>query len=376
MKGGNFERDAWLVSLQLFLDVRLRTVPFHVASRSRPGVSVPLPVPNTQHIIDGVMWSVRDHAAWAPDAWLTIQNHLHGCSQRHTQLVERLSQTHAPTNLQDGEEVERGRLYSSHACVQDLYVAFCVVDAFLRHVAGESLSTAREAVEKELPRLVADHMPIWQPARSQYTHDAIEDCRLLFLDLLRSWAVTKLLRPDTHRRIEEHVRYKLKTLRHNAATYEGDKNVDRRPSEAVSAGLRVLLAGTGPAQELTPAPSTPALATIDVVRRNMREFVVAIFPSHRSDAGKKRCAHCGAVFKTLAAKSAHYRYHFYNRSYLTGEKIVRLPYPTLQDYVAHEVNSRVTGDFVRITEGLLDVLRVPDKRTVHVRREKREKKSS
>ncbi|ESL07004.1 hypothetical protein TRSC58_05314 [Trypanosoma rangeli SC58] len=376
MKGGNFETDAWLVSLQLFLDVRLRTVPFHVASRSRPGVSVPLPISNTQHIIDGVMWSVRDHAACAPDAWLTIQNHLHGCSQRHTQLVERLSQTHAPTNLQGGEEVERGRLYSSHACVQDLYVAFCVVDAFLRHVAGESLSAAREAVEKELPRLVADHMPIWQPARSQYTQDAVEDCRLLFLDLLRSWAVTKLLRPDTHRRIEEYVRYKLKTLRDNTATYEGDKNVDRRPSEAVSAGLRVLLAGAGPAQMSAPAPSTPALATIDVVRRNMREFVVAIFPSHRSDAGKKRCAHCGAVFKTLAAKSAHYRYHFYNRSYLTGEKIVRLPYPTLQDYVVHEVSSRVTGDFVRITESLLDVLRVPDKRTVHVRKEKQEKKFS
>ncbi|RNF26379.1 uncharacterized protein Tco025E_01240 [Trypanosoma conorhini] len=379
MKGGGFEKDEWLVRLQLFLDVRLRTVPFHVASRSRPGVAVPLPIPNTQYLIDGVMWSVRDHAAWTPDAWLTIQNHLHSCSQRHTQLVERLSQAHAPANLQDGAEVERERLYSSHACVQDLYVAFCVVDAFLRHAAEESRTTAREAVEKELPRLVADHAPIWLPARSQYTHDAVEDYRLLFLDLLRSWAVTKLLRPDTHRRIEEYVRYKLKTLRDSAAAHEGKDGVEHRPSGAISAGLRVLLAGTGPSHSSAPAlsaSSTSAPATIDVVRRNMREFVVAIFPSHRSDAGKKRCAHCGAVFKTLAAKSAHYRYHFYNRSYLTGEKIVRLPYPTLQDYVAHEVGPRVTGDFVRVTEDLLDVLRVPDKRVVHVRKEKHAKKPS
>ncbi|EAN82783.1 hypothetical protein, conserved [Trypanosoma cruzi] len=379
MRGEGVERDEWLVGLQLFMDVRLRTVPFHVASRNRPGVSVPLPIPNTQYIMDGIMWSVRDYIAWAPNAWLTIQNHLQSCSQRYTQLAERLSESHAHNNFQDGAEVERERLYSSHAYVQDLYVAFCAVDAFLRHVAEASQSTAREAAEKELPRLVADHMPIWQLARSQYMHDAVEDYRLLFLDVLRSWTVTKLLRPDTHRRIEEYVRYKLKTLRDNSTTHEGDQNVGRRSSEAISAGLRVLLAGAGPSQSSTSSlssssPSAPA--TIDVVRRNMREFVVAIFPSHRSDSGRKRCAHCGAIFRTLAAKIAHYRYHFYNRSYLTGEKIVRLPYPTLEDYISHEVTSRVTGDFVRVTENLLDVLRVPEKRTVHVRKEKQEKKPS
>ncbi|EKF38053.1 hypothetical protein MOQ_001740 [Trypanosoma cruzi marinkellei] len=365
------------------MDVRLRTVPFHMASRNRPGVSVPLPIPNTQYIMDGIMWSVRDSITWAPDAWLTIQNHLQSCSQRYSQLADRLSESHAHTDLQDGTEVERERLYSSHAYVQDLYVAFCAVDAFLRHVAEASQLTVREAVEKELPRLVADHMPIWQLARSPYMHDAVEDYRLLFLDVLRSWTVTKLLRPDTHRRIEEYVRYKLKTLRDNAVTHEGDQNIGRRSSGAISAGLRVLLAGTGPSQPSTaslsssssfPSPSAPA--TIDVVRRNMREFVIAIFPSHRSDSGKKRCAHCGAVFRTLAAKSAHYRYHFYNRSYLTGEKIVRLPYPSLQDYISHEVASRFTGDFVRVTENLLDVLRVPEKRTVHVRKEKQGKKPS
>lgn len=366
MHGGGVERDEWLARLQLLLNVRLRTVSFDAASRNRPPALVPLPLPNSQYIIDGVMWSVRDNTAWAFDAWLTIQNHLQSCSQRHAQLADQISRAHAPNGPHFGA-AERERLYTSHACVQDVYIAFCLVDSFLRHTRGELTAAARDAVEKELPRLVADHMPIWQTARSPCTHDAVEDYRLLFLDLLRSWTVTKLLRPDTHRRIEEYVRHKLKTVRSGLEEGEGNGNgnsAERRQPGAIRAGLRALLTG---AEASEPSSS---LSTVDVVRKNMREFMYAIFPPHRSESGRQRCAHCGAIFKSVAAKNAHYRYHFYNRSYLTEEKIVRLPYPTVQDYIASEVDCGATGNFIRITENLLDVLRVPEKQTVRVRKEK------
>ncbi|KEG08926.1 hypothetical protein DQ04_06161020 [Trypanosoma grayi] len=374
-------KDEWLVALQLFLNVRLRTASFSAASRGRPQVCVPLPLPNTQHLIDGVMWSVRDNAAWAADAWLGVQSHLLSCSQRYAQLSERL--LHANTH---DAAVEHERLYSSHACVQDVYIAFCVVDAFLRHV-GEAVPAVKEAAEKELPRLVAEHMPIWQLARSSYAHDAVEDYRLLFLDLLRAWAATRLLRPDTHRRVEEYVRHKLKTLRDGLASADsptGGSNSNNHHTEhhtaTISAGLRALMSGatTSSASALSSAAAVKgaAASTPDAVRMTIANFVSAIFPHPRSESGRQRCAHCGSVLKSVAAKNAHYRYHFYNRSYQTEEKIVRLAYPSLDDYAIHDVDSGETGNFVRTTENLLDVFRAPEKRSVRVRRPKQADKPS
>ncbi|CBH10702.1 hypothetical protein, conserved [Trypanosoma brucei gambiense DAL972] len=381
-------KDEWLVGLQQFINTRLRTIPFAAAARVRPQVSVPLPLPNTQYLIDGLMWSVRDCAAWAADAWLCAQSHLHACTQRYAKLNETLTynaqQRQGGRESKQGEDsaAERERMYDCHALIQDIYIAFCLVDAFLRHMSEVSKSV-KELVEKELPRLVADHMPLWEPAHNHYAEEAVEDHRLLFLDLLRSWTVTGLLRPDTQRRIEEYVRHKLKTVREAIAdssrrSNDGQVAVSSRRERqirAISSGLRAFLYNTAEQkqqQQLSvPLPSEGKSGertnAVDAVRLTMASFVSAIFPSSRTEAGRYRCAHCGLVLKNASAKTSHYRYHFCSRSYNTELKIVRLPFPALEDYISHEVDCGETGSFVRVTHDMLDVFRSPQNRTVRVR---------
>nr|CCC90244.1 unnamed protein product [Trypanosoma congolense IL3000] len=385
------EKDAWLVGLHQFLNTRLRTVPYAAATRVRPNVSVPLPLQNTQYMIDGLMWSVRDCVAWAADAWLCAQSHLHSCTQRFTQLSEQLNREELQQSRRepntvdeaavDGEAMERERLYDCHACVQDVYVAFCVVDAFLRHMSDASISV-KELAEKELPRLVADHIPLWQRPPSRYMQQAMEEYSLLFLDMLRSWTTTRVLRPDTQRRIEEYVRHKLKTVRDAPARPNGVVSDSSGVNSigtagglgggrlrAVSAGLRMLLSNaTAHPQKSTEA--SPVVAA-DAARLTIASFISAIFPSSRSEAGRNRCAHCGLVLKNATAKSTHYRYHFCSRSYNTDLKIMRLPYPSLDDYMFHEPDCGETGNFVRVTYDMLDVFRAPENRTVRVRRAKK-----
>ncbi|ORC84754.1 uncharacterized protein TM35_000411240 [Trypanosoma theileri] len=385
-------KDEWLLALQVFLNARLRTPPQHSSTRSRTHTAVPLPLPNTQHLIDGVMWSLRDNRQWTADAWLTVQSHLQSCAQRYAQLAERLSRQHtrdppATTAAAEGstagvaaEMMESERLYACHACVQDIYISFCVVDAFLRHTGG----AAREAAEVELPRLVAAYFPIWESPSQQppALQDAVEEYRLRLLDLLRSWSVTRLLRADTHRRIEEHLRHKLKSIRESLEKNEEDGSNDKREEQnrrSITAGLRVLLASADASKpsftrSFKSSSSSAVLASsnVDIVRTTISSFLSAIFPSHRSEAGKHRCGHCGAIFKSIAAKNTHYRYHFYNRSYQTEEKIVRLLYPSVNDYIEHQVDYRETGNFVRTSENMLDVFRIPEKGTVRVRKEKQQ----
>ncbi|KAH8617640.1 hypothetical protein ERJ75_000360800 [Trypanosoma vivax] len=380
-------KEEWLVGLHELLNVRLRTVSFALAVRVRSNASVPLPLQNTQYLIDGIMWSVRDCVEWAEEAWLCFQSHLQACAKRYTQLCEQLAavgRTRQCEGLIEKDELERERLYNIHAYLQDIYVAFCIVDAFLRHMNDES-RIAKELAEKELPRLVAEHMPIWQRTGSYHVQEAVEDHRLLFLDLLRSWTATKILRADTQRRIEEHVRHRLKTLRdavlngngRGATTLGGGDGVLRNRDEqrytAISAGLRALMSDVTASSMVPISTSCPSKqsapgSAVETARLTIASFTYAIFPPPRSEAGRNRCAHCGVILRNPNAKSSHYRYHFCSRNYQTDLKIVRLPYPSMEDYVTHVVDCGETGSFVRVTQDMLEVLRAPDKQIVHVRR--------
>lgn len=343
-------------------------------------------IPNSQYLIDGALWAIHDHPNWAMDAWLVVQNHLKDTGTRYEELRRELRNAKAVAAEEDPtSKTNRERLYRAHAAVQDLYLAFCVVDALLKseqlHLSRDTPSV-KEAVEKELPHLVADYVPLFEAQHSEWAEDAAEEYRDLFFHLLRSWLTQQVLREDTHRRMEEFIRHKLKTNREAM-------EVAKAPFAASAAtdGLRLLIrttnaaatgsskgAGRGPpARAAGPGgrgggPQQPR-RTPDSVERTIRSFLASIFPAKKGATGRFRCPHCGAYFKDDKSKNAHYRCHFTNHNFLKPEeKVVRLMYPSVNDFIEHTGDVERSGYFAKATDVLEDAYRNGERGVMKARR--------
>lgn len=398
-----------MVGLQFFLSSRLRTQPFAAASRAYPMISVPMMVPNTQYLLDGIVWSLNDHPTWAVDAWLYVLNYLRDAAERFDETVMQLDTAiavrqrprdsrNAPPPSEGNAKIEREQTYMAHAAVQDVYVAFCVVDAMLkgctaaptdvaRARGAQALSPLRVAMEKELPRLVSDYFPIFAAfsADNTYVADALEEYRLLFLGLLESWAVMRALEPHTIRRLEEHIRYKLKNTREGGgdAVDADTNNEDGRGGASTRAGagtslavqqsLEILLRGTlktpGTAHQRGSAGRLKTPRSAEMAERNIKSFLGSIFPSRRVMGVRVRCPHCGAPFKDEKAKDAHYRYHFHNHNVMRGEdRVVRLSYPSPDDFVVHLGDLDQSGYYPQATELLEEAYKNGEKGVFKARR--------
>lgn len=420
-----------MVGLQLFLSSRLRTQPFAVASRAHPSLSVPSMVPNTQYLLDGIVWALHDHPTWAAEAWLCAHNFIRDAAERFEETVAQLDTAVAVRQRQKdphraprpatgnssvsscSSKVAREQTYVAHAAVQDVYLAFCVMDAMLKGscAAGAAAGAGpgkhrsafrplKEEIEKALPHLVSDHFPIFAAFSpdNAFVADAVEEYRMLFLGLLESWAALRILESHTVRRLEEHLRYKLKNLREGigageegAPGNEGGRDGVRAGTGASGGGhstrlavqqsLEVLLRGTlrGTASASPGSAGRPrAPRTAEMAERNVKSFLASIFPARRPGAGagagagvgaRIRCAHCGAPFKDEKAKDAHYRYHFHNHNVLREEdKVVRLSYPSQDDFMAHMGDVDQSGYYPRTTELLEEAYKNGAKGTVKVRR--------
>lgn len=349
-------------------------------------------VPRTQGLIDGILWAINDHPDWVLDAWLTLQNHLNDTARRYSEintemggLAAQLSKgSTASTTLSSaarGTPLDRERTYRAHAAVQDIYIAFCVVDSLLKNICVEGEVALRSAVEAALPRLVAEYMPIFSIPQSRWCGEAVDEYRYLFLDLLNSWLVLNVLQSDVHRRIQEYIQHRLHRSR--AEVVEGDTKKQAAlwnqgvqaiieqaagPSTALpSSSLQSGGGHTGAAKNATLKP--PPARTAEAVEKTVRSFLNSIFPPRRTPASRHRCPHCGALFRDEKSRAAHSRYHFYARNFLKPEdKLVRLMYPTAVEFIDHCGDSKKEGHFTKVTEVLEQAYKGGERGAVKIRK--------
>ncbi len=363
------DRD-WARTLHLFLNCRLRASR-HVAngSGSISGGGIPSMPANTQFLIDGIAMAVDDHATSALVGWGAIGDHLRACAGRYARLRSQLLDVQHGAQRYGRDTIQ----WAAHATVQDLYLAWCVVDGVAKTTR---LAEVRHAAEAEWPRLVALHMSLlWHgagaapgPALSGdgdssssrpnlHVHvvtmldSAVAQFRPLFLDLLRSWAVTAgrgaALRPDTRRRMEDHVRQALLVAAESAQQRTGGAllSADRAGNLHGTAVAQLLQSHTGAGPATAGSPhggggyrgrfgGTPA--------RLLDLTVMQLSDANRQPFG---CRHCGAHFKSSEACSQHYRLHFLARG--LADPMLRLRPCSRGDFLAHHVPGLPDGSFVK-----------------------------
>lgn len=359
-------REEWSVGLQFFLSSRLRTPSFQVASATHPLIRVPALLPHTQHLLDGIVWSLNDHPEWSEDVWPIVLNHVRDVDDRYQETMKQLAvvKRSEQESASAVTRLYREREYCAHARLQDVYLAFCVVDAFLKHVVQPDKKLYASIIDG-LPQLVADRFPVFLPGHSIWERDAIEEFRFHFLNLLRSWRTLRTLPVDVHRRLEEHIRHRLKSS-------GGAGSGGRAVGEAVRDGLKVLMTnlnGTTTSSQLSQSQSSIASRTPAEAEGQVRSFLSSIFPPRRSAAARVRCGHCGAPLKDEAARNEHYRYHFHAHNFLSSaSKVVRLLYPTPSDFVAHAGDAMRDGYYPKVVDVLEDAYRHGERGIVSVRR--------
>lgn len=201
------QKEIWLVNLQAFLENRLTTPTYALASRAYPNISAPLSLQNTQGLLDGLSLSLQDNPNWIKSAWGLIQSHVKRTYQRFEDVKELLMTTgfQEARKSKGGKPHGEGR-YRALSAVQDVYLAFCVVDATLKAIPCltpiKFQREIRELVESSLPSLVCDCFPPLAPigalseasllgakntSPSAYLQEALEIYRWQFWDLLRAW---------------------------------------------------------------------------------------------------------------------------------------------------------------------------------------------
>lgn len=282
-------KEEWCITLQSFLASRLRTPSYTVASRQHPFISVPSMIPRTQFLLDGIVWAVNDHPSWVLDAWLTVQNGIKDTGKRFGELSEELQRPVASASSSSvqggggaavvaastgsgaasrmamaaprGSALDRELTYRAHAAVQDVYLAFCVMDALVKNVCAEAAGKLHAAVEAELPHLVADFVPVFLPATSRWIEDAVEEYRHLFHALLDSWLVQNTFNSDVHRRLQEYIQDRLQRTREaeEKAELEGSEGTDRT-ANASDGSNGVAANRDTSSHNHNPSGNTPAMA--------------------------------------------------------------------------------------------------------------------
>ncbi|GET90482.1 hypothetical protein, conserved [Leishmania tarentolae] len=425
-------KEEWCISLQFFLSSRLRTPSYAVASRQQPFIRVPPMIPRTQFLLDGIVWAVNDHPGWVESAWLTVQNHIKDTATRFAEVSDELARATAAAGSASssnstttnaissmiaprGSALDRGRTYHAHAAVQDVYLAFCVMDALVKGVRSDAAGKLHEIIGKELPQLVAYYVPVFAPATSYWVANAVDEYRHLFHALLDSWIVQSTFSGDVHRRLQEYLQHRLqhtreaeeeeqKQLQQDAVGSSTEKlnggrsgtngadpwgasvqriidSTARVSSEVMATASTTNQAGSrgmekGGQQASVASTKNAALRsfergvrTPDTVERTLRSFLNSIFPPRNTPAARHRCPHCGAPFRDDKSKSTHYRCHFYARNFLKPEeKMVRLMYPSAIDFAEHTGDLKREGQFTRTVEVLEEAYKGGDRGAVKIRR--------
>lgn len=201
------QRETFLINFQAFLENRLTTPTYALASRAYSTIASPFSLSNTQGLLDGLSLTLQDNPNWIKSAWGLIQSHLKRSYQRLEDVNELLKTTPFLQARHDkaGKLQPEGR-YRALAAVQDVYLAFCVVDATLKTIPLltpiKFQREVREMMESALPSLVCDCFPPLAPistvcegfsvgsadaSLNTFLQEAMEAYRWQFWDLLGTW---------------------------------------------------------------------------------------------------------------------------------------------------------------------------------------------
>lgn len=332
-------QDRWVADLEAFISARLMTVKYTDAARVHPGISEPFCLLHSQPLLDGFVWAVNDHPSFGKETWRVIEEHIQRMHQQLQDTIDTQSKCRH-SHISEGEKEYRLR-----AAVQDVYTAFCVLDAFMKSQPVLQQKPLREAVERALPQYVSQYFPTFfiSTELSQW-RKAEESFRWRFWDLLRAWLQPPpplMLSESTHRRLEQFLRYTLKTRREN----EDKKRALSSQHSVPPQGLlpQVLAASASPSL-------APAQGDEEASGEVIKSFVNSIFPSRHLPAFRLQCHHCGAPFDDEDAIQKHYRYHFHSHNALRQDvKMVRLLNPSSTDFVEYIGDVDRSGYFPEIT---------------------------
>lgn len=361
----------WIRSLRLVLNCRLRSSTHFSASR---GCGFPPMPSNTQFVIDGIVMAVDDRPALASASWQATVEHLRECCSRFHRLRQQLLGASHAGNATLKFGVERIQ-WATYAMVQDVYLAWCVLDGVAKDSAVPEI---RRVAELEWPRLVAQHMTVLWEAYAPDTgtsktpgtaselqngevgvvrliDGAVSQFRGLFLDLLRSWLLMRSFRADTLRRIDEHVRQALRVAAVKFAECSSSL-ASGLDSMASAAAVAQLILRTRQAATAVPPAGIPVAVLaggtssgrplLSSFRRGFHAGAATklldVTVMQLSDSNRQpfACRQCGAPFKSSAACSAHYRVHFFTRAQLGDtDQMVRLRPCSREAFLAHHVAS-------------------------------------
>lgn len=356
----------WGRDLQLFLEGRLQTVPYRVASRSNPLVELPNLPMNTQYLIDGVVAAIADHGVrFAGESLRIVVSHLGQAWGRWDDVRRRLEEVHAATQHMSEHRRATQFRYAAHAAMQDVLLSWYVVDAVLKSRSSGHELAQDELVRpllQQLPSLCSRHMPVFCAqsisSGSPYIAGAVEDYRLLFLQVLQSWTLPQPygLPLDCQQRCSDFMAQRLRTIADDVA----QRHRNHRGA-ALSEDLVALLqsaykteggAAAGPAhhssfpQRTFPVPggrgrghfrSRQEQAQHYWNRQKRGKDLVNFFidQAFTFANGRFYCIHCGAPFSNMELQQAHHRSHFLMHEQRDKDPAVRMRFPSADEFAQH-----------------------------------------
>ncbi|EPY29228.1 hypothetical protein AGDE_10061 [Angomonas deanei] len=312
-------KESWLTNLQHLIASRLKCTSFADTSRSYPLCDAPFPIANSQYIIDGIVWGLNDYTEFFPESWMIIRNHVKEC-------VETFHETSASVaNLGDKPSTAQWRetSYAVSAAPQNLYVAWCLVDAVVKNEFFCERTNSLNIVLSAFPSLVGEYYPLFWMSRNALTDSAMEEYRSLFLNLLRSWWL--LFPPTVNRRIGDTIAFRGKQVLEQLRESEGNAN-----AESFKGSLDVILGVRGETESGYSSGGSSVSRNQTFTDHQVKAFVDSIFIK-----SYLRCPQCGVFSTSAEEKNAHYRSHFDQRNLDRDEKYVRLLYPTLDEFTKH-----------------------------------------
>jgi hypothetical protein len=341
----SFMSVAWSEQLHVFINGRLRTTPYRLAVKQQPLVIIPQVPLNTQFLLDGIAMAIHDRGdLFGRETFLAVTNHLKSTSGRWMQVAQYVTENCGGSSVVHVSQQHRRFTYGAMAALQDLLLAWYVVDVVLKHVDAKSV--AFSLLAEELPHLITTHMPLLcattvSTSASTYIVAAVREYRGRFEDLMATWYMDPTIHRagirDVLRRSEEVLKRVLTRPAAVAVSVGPDGRAAQAANSSVVIGndllslIRSALAGT----LSMPTVSKPATKS-QVPKLSGKALVdVYIQQAFERSRGQLSCKQCGALFPSETSLAAHFPTHFATYEQRDTDTAVRLRFPSADDVLQH-----------------------------------------
>eukprot|EP00759_Apiculatamorpha_spiralis_P055202 PhF_6_TR7316/c0_g1_i1/m.10966 len=214
---------------------------------------------------------------------------------------------HSDAHPKDVAEALKNVLRSSCDNHQNLWVAWCVFDAFIKLPSTKQRSKINSLLTAMLPVLVAETFPWSSPT----IHS--------FLDLPRSWWAQCVLEPANMTAVQSTVARELEKIKSKTQLEAA------RPSVDIGSAIKVL------------DDRSSARAQMKIGEK-VGTYVAIMYDMLKREV----CNHCCGTFRDRACRDVHGRVHFYYQE--PGRTAGRLMNCSAEQWLAHTPSN--TGEYV------------------------------